>query len=264
MVRMRREKEMIERTFNPDDGDKLEEVQSLTIDTDSQPAEQEQMMHSRLMPTAAAKRSRVWKAALITLTTLAIFGALCLTFYIFYEPSTSNPAPLIQPNDLYALHDLLLVGYAAVFVKVDSAATQQVQDMAVDLTALLPVVHPWAPCRAAFTQLEPLADPADTIARAARVAWDCLPHEFKSTDFSATFDRQCITDVALAKSAKNPKVLPAARSSLSTCEASKWDRTCSYWSVIHSTALWAESSSQPLVLKLLIVLLWSGATQCSG
>jgi hypothetical protein len=40
MVRMRREKEMIERTFNPDDGDKLEEVQSLTIDTDSQPAEQ--------------------------------------------------------------------------------------------------------------------------------------------------------------------------------------------------------------------------------
>ena len=40
MVRIRREKEMIERTFNPDDGDKLEEVQSLTIGTDSQPVEQ--------------------------------------------------------------------------------------------------------------------------------------------------------------------------------------------------------------------------------
>ena len=175
-------------------------------------------MHSRLMPTAAAKRSRVWKAALVTVTTLAIFGALCLTFYIYYEPSTTNPAALIQPNDLYALHDLLLVGYAAVFVKADSAATQLVQEMAVDLTALLPVVHPWGPCRAAFAQLEPLPDPADTVARAAQVAWDCLPHEFEQADFSATFDRQCITDVALAKSAKNPSVLPASRSSLSACE----------------------------------------------
>ena len=48
--------------------------------------------------------------------------------------------------DFWGLHDLLLVGYAAPFVPDNSSARVSAHR----LVGMLPTIHPYAPCRAAF------------------------------------------------------------------------------------------------------------------
>lgn len=180
-------------------------------------------------------------------------------------PASSSPSdhPRIEPNDLWGVHDLLMVGYAAVFIKPDSAGQRQIQSAALNLTKLLADIHPVAPCRTELKSVNTETGAA-LVAKRALQTWSCLPHHFTPSDFSKAFDEPCLHDNALAAAARMPKVLPGIRMQLTACEGSRWDRTCSFWSTIHTITLRAEAVQTSSIIPLLLMVLWGGVTQCGG
>merc|ERR1712113_1240915 len=83
----------------------------------------------------------------------------------------------IIPNDLWGIHDILYVGFSAVFMEPGSKGKAEVQKRAVDLTNLLPFLPPHEPCRASLkVALSNVSLPAKERIRAAgSAAWSCLP-----------------------------------------------------------------------------------------
>jgi len=175
-----------------------------------------------------------------------------------------------QVNDLHGLHDLLLVGYAGVFVR-DLApgrvAATAVQAAALELVELLPALHPVPGCRVAIAEATArvAGQPLMQVTAAASAAWSCLPARFSAKDFSATFTADAIKHRTLQAAAKNPRLLPGARAQLGACKESSWDRTCSYWSVLHVLAARAEMSGiGSRFLIAYITAIAGGATMCKG
>lgn len=233
------------------------EAEALTISTRLHDVDQER---GTLHDADQDRRTPKWcKLLLVGVTAVSLFLGLTLAFYLL-APVTQATTHQIQPNDLHAVHDLLLVGYAGVFMQTESRGLAQVQQAALNMSILISELHPWAPCR-----LSDLAEARlGALNQQAKHSWGCLPHKFKETDFTAVFDEQCITNVPMAKAARNPHLVPDAEGAVSACQGSHWDRVCSYWSGIHSTALWAETQHRAAILPALLMLFWGGATQCSG
>eukprot|EP00658_Telonema_sp_P-2_P079220 TRINITY_DN7599_c0_g1_i2.p1 TRINITY_DN7599_c0_g1~~TRINITY_DN7599_c0_g1_i2.p1 ORF type:complete len:228 (+),score=60.95 TRINITY_DN7599_c0_g1_i2:242-925(+) len=179
--------------------------------------------------------------------------------------SGDDGSAAIMANDLWGLHDLLLVGFSAVFEANSTGGKSAIQQAALNLTQMLPTLHPVGKCRTALSAIiaNRELEGESLVAEMALASWECLPHQYTEGDFSATFSPECVSNVSLAKQAKNPKVLPPANAQLSSCRHSGWDRTCSYWSAIHTLALQAEANSVEL-LPVLVMVLWGGVTQCSG
>lgn len=173
--------------------------------------------------------------------------------------------PDIAPNDLWAIHDLLLVGYSAVFMQKDSAGAEEARQGALSLAKMLPQLHPHGPCREALAAA--LGDGKvgyDELVRAAKISWSCLPAGFSETSFKfeTPFTEAAVNDPGLEYQGRMPKVVDAK---LGACEGSKWDRTCSYWTSMHLMAYRADALGLTgLFVKALVPLLAGGATQCGG
>jgi len=148
----------------------------------------------------------------------------------------AGPADII-PDDLWAVHDLLLAGYTAPFMK-EGAGKQEARQSAVKLARLLPQVHPHGPCRArigaALEGWDPVAEPERRagVTAAAREAWACLPGNFTEASFSTPYTEEAIDSLAKAQWAR----MPSVKQRLGACEGSQWPRTCSYWSAMHTMA----------------------------
>jgi hypothetical protein len=201
---------------------------------------------------------------------VAIFLILVVVFTITLM-SSSDPSsrPAISANDLFGVHDLVMVGYAAVFMTPHAAGTASVQSATLNLTEHLDTLHPVAECRAALLAAKTEgSSPLDTVVAAGRTAWGCLPGNFSEGDFTNPFTAAAVTDSALAMLAKFPTLNPPKVNELSTCAGSLWQRTCSYWSSIHTMALRAEQAAAPQLTKsflpLLVATAAGGITQCRG
>mmetsp|Transcript_53080 Transcript_53080/g.124351 ORF Transcript_53080/g.124351 Transcript_53080/m.124351 type:complete len:294 (+) Transcript_53080:73-954(+) len=178
---------------------------------------------------------------------------------------------LASPNDLWAVHDLLLVGSAAVFMKEGSDGKKLVQDAPYELAKLLPAIHPISHCRSQFAKV--LGSSPGKVAEArpsqenlvqlANTAMKCLPGKFVPSDFTSFFDEAALTDADLAYEARMPELKNPQR--LGVCAASKWPRTCSYWVAMHAMAYRADllDLSQQMVSSL-VPILAGGATMCGG
>eukprot|EP00928_Gymnodinium_smaydae_P028345 TRINITY_DN21631_c0_g1_i2.p2 TRINITY_DN21631_c0_g1~~TRINITY_DN21631_c0_g1_i2.p2 ORF type:complete len:316 (+),score=43.80 TRINITY_DN21631_c0_g1_i2:91-948(+) len=174
----------------------------------------------------------------------------------------------VVPNDLHALHDMLLVGYSGVFMrKQTSRGAALVRDAAWRLGASLAELHPVSRCReqlAAVPDASGTEDAAlDYVSRLASVAWACLPAAFSAGKFDSAFSRDAVRNTTLQKSARNPTVL--SREPLGACRMSLWDRTCSYWTSLHLLAARAEMRGRGVdFLQQAITVLAGGATMCKG
>lgn len=124
-------------------------------------------------------------------------------------PNGSTPLPprrsfdhAMRTADLYAVHDLVLVGYAAVFMTPDSTGQADVRSSAAKLSTLLPTLHPYPPCRGNFSALPAQSDELDAVAAVAQTAWSCLPAGFTGQDFSSVFDKEAVNDPSKQIAAK--------------------------------------------------------------
>lgn len=168
------------------------------------------------------------------------------------------------PNDLWALHDLLLIGYSGVFMRDGSSGKEQVRQHAVDLARLLPQLHPHEPCRQKLTEaLSGCTEDKETVVIAAEMSWTCLPGKFTASSFSKAYTAKDIDSLTGAIIAKMPTLLePEA---LGVCRGSQWPRACSYWASLHSMALRADALGLGRnLLRAIMPVLAGGATLCNG
>lgn len=220
------------------------------------------------------RRHRTARNFIIFCAVLALMLVVTIITYSIIDTarkktsSSSDSLLTITPNDLHAIHDLILVGYAAVFMRVQTVGVGEVHQAVHNLTRALPTLHPYQNCRALLAQeaMSPAATPLAEVAASSGIAWSCLPAAFTENDFTRPFTPAAVTNPQLAKQARNPGVKVTASAKLGACAASHWPRTCSYWSSIHSMALRAEllRVSGSAFLSMMVTVVASGATQCRG
>lgn len=178
---------------------------------------------------------------------------------------------LAVANDLWAIHDLILAGYGAIFMQKDSVGQKEVQEAAMQLARLLPALHPHPACRERIAHMlkttpgEPASEVKglDQLLLLAEVTWKCLPAHFFSKSFDRPFKHYEVSGFHAAQNAKMTRVRnPRA---LGVCRSTNWPRTCSYWVSMHALAYKADELrlGQPLIRSLLNIIA-GGATLCGG
>eukprot|EP00746_Dinoflagellata_sp_MGD_P131838 gnl/MRDRNA2_/MRDRNA2_65582_c0_seq1.p1 gnl/MRDRNA2_/MRDRNA2_65582_c0~~gnl/MRDRNA2_/MRDRNA2_65582_c0_seq1.p1 ORF type:complete len:314 (+),score=47.51 gnl/MRDRNA2_/MRDRNA2_65582_c0_seq1:171-1112(+) len=212
----------------------------------------------------------------LALSWVAVTVTCFFAYRIYLVQSSSyggGSALVIKANDLHAIHDLLMVSYAGIWMRPeDHAGIEKIQKAVCGIASLLPTIHPVEECRQVFSKLMSHSGrPAHTknceevVIKMAEGAWQCLPGRFSAADFSAAFTSAAWTDHDLEKRARNPMLMAQKRDLLGVCRESTWDRTCSYWVSLHSMTLRAEQLGKGKeFLKNAIQAISSGATQCKG
>lgn len=170
-----------------------------------------------------------------------------------------------HPNDLWGVHDLLLIGWQAVMLQ-DEALVLQAKGAVLDVARHLPALHPHADCRTRFAQIAGCSagEVAPPIGEAelrsmANASWACLPGAFTVDDFSISFG---------IEAQGNPALRPERSNQLGACSGSRWPRACSYWIAFHAMAARADmlldSQTKADWLVALSVVIRSGVTMCIG
>ena len=116
------------------------------------------------------------------------------------------------PNDLYAMHDIILTGYAAPFMKDGSQGREDVREAVTGLTRdLLPILHPVKRCRDEIERVvfnrEAIGSDLALIRRSADVLWSCLPAKFDSNDFQHPFVFESLKSPRTVLDSRNPILL---------------------------------------------------------
>eukprot|EP00405_Crypthecodinium_cohnii_P033151 CAMPEP_0206525146 /NCGR_PEP_ID=MMETSP0324_2-20121206/68574_1 /ASSEMBLY_ACC=CAM_ASM_000836 /TAXON_ID=2866 /ORGANISM="Crypthecodinium cohnii, Strain Seligo" /LENGTH=395 /DNA_ID=CAMNT_0054019785 /DNA_START=118 /DNA_END=1306 /DNA_ORIENTATION=+ len=152
-------------------------------------------------------------------------------------PWDASPAD-IQPNDFWAIHDLLLVGYSAPFMKRDDELAKMPEVVSTNEKA--------------------------SIIEASLISWSCLPAKFEADHFSnKPFLPSALSNEEEAREARNPRIRD--RSLLGVCADSDWDRGCSLWASLHSMALRADALGlNALFYRAVMPVLIGGVTMCGG
>lgn len=257
-------------------------VVSSTEPSDQEPAYTEHVAHA--FPSSTC-RSR-WCPIVSRSTMIGSFIGVSL--FVFFVTMTimggeeRGSSLIIQPNDLYAMHDILLAGYAGVFMKNDTLGKALVQASAWNLTSHLNTLHPYEPCRTRLLALPPQSTQIRTVAAAANVLWECLPYHFSTQAFvgGVAFNASTVSNRNLQDAARNPQLKAIPCHALGSCMDSGWTRTCSYWAAIHAMALRSEvpdvsdttsvlsdssdSTDKATFLRSLLVTIAGGITQCRG
>lgn len=161
----------------------------------------------------------------------------------------SPPAWRQEPNEqeFWGIHDLLLGGYQAPFMKEGSGGKAEVQEHAFLLATMVKTLHPVARCR---EQMQPLTldgDKQKFCADVAAVALTCLNLEANSFKHNFNTGRE------------------PANAILGTCTGSKWPMACSIWISLHAMARLAdEESMNSYFVKSVFAVIAGGATECGG
>jgi len=182
-------------------------------------------------------------------------------------PATPNAISGVMPNDFWAVHDLLLLGYDAYFMKEGSEGKLQVQQSALELAGLMQDLHPHAPCRqqigAAFGAAGGLAGGASAIIAAAAASWACLPAHYDKLTVKTPFLPELLGTSMRAQ--KTRMSAPLDLNTLGACRDSAWPRTCSFWVSMHAMAYRADALGvSTRFLQAVLPVLAGGVTMCGG
>jgi len=190
----------------------------------------------------------------------------------FSEMTTKNSDASIEPNDFWALRDLLLISYAGVFMQQGSVGHQVVQAHALDFAGMLPLLHPYAPCRDTISQVLASApsgsyasDPnnKERLIAVAAAAWSCLPAKFTTASFLTPFTTDMMGRLDLSYAAH--MTIPVDPSLLGACRESHWPRTCSYWATMHAMSKRADALGVgDRFFDAFASMAAAGATMCAG
>ena len=118
-----------------------------------------------------------------------------------------RPSDIVE-NDFWAVHDLLMIGYNAYFMRRGTAGQAEVQKATAGLAQLLVAVHPVGLCRQMIASaIGGAGGDRATVVAAAEASWACLPAKFGPASFTAAFTEEALDDEDLAHRARDPKVL---------------------------------------------------------
>mmetsp|Transcript_68301 Transcript_68301/g.125499 ORF Transcript_68301/g.125499 Transcript_68301/m.125499 type:complete len:330 (+) Transcript_68301:132-1121(+) len=173
----------------------------------------------------------------------------------------------ISANDLWAIHDLLLVGYSAAFMIPQSGGYWEVRDSSVELASLLEDLHPYEACRTMISQeLKQDYDSKTKVVAVANASWSCLPANFNRTFFERPFVPEYLHDKHVGIYAgRFPTLRKPYTDLLGSCYNSPWPRTCSYWTALHLMAYRADALMlTKRFLRVVTSLVVGGATMCGG
>jgi hypothetical protein len=165
--------------------------------------------------------------------------------------SSTNALEKIVPLDLWAIHDLLMVGHRGPLVRTDAAASLRMVHTAADsLAGMLHDIHPVPECRLAVAQ-------ADTLAAKAGASWTCLGLTPSSFNGAFVSDSQSNYDVDSTR--------PKFYEKLGACKDSQWPRACSYWTSMHAMGVRADMLGKGKeFFQALVHIFAGGALYCMG
>lgn len=150
------------------------------------------------------------------------------------SPATRVTAAGIMPADLWAIHDIAMIGHYGVMLKgphMDenkSQALDLAQSAATTFAGLLPLIHPVAECRTALAAVEPAS-----LEGIANTSWTCLG--LSAANFTDPFTSETVHyDESLPAAFTSPKF------QLGACNGSVWPRACSFWVSFHTMAVRAD------------------------
>ncbi len=195
-------------------------------------------------------------------------GSLLYKVYDHHHLPRAPPFRKAVPNDLHAIHDLLAVGAAGVFLNQEDKP--EVAQAADSFAELLEEIHPLEECRHEITEARKRPDLASlggrmepSTAAAANAAWRCLPGHFESINFDKPFEVAHVGSPGLEKRGRRAKVLD--RTLLGACKPTSWDRACSLWVSIHALSARADQLGRSReFIRHVYPLLAGGATQCAA
>jgi len=157
----------------------------------------------------------------------------------------------ISQLDLWAIHDLLLLGHSAPLIQEsDTAGLKIVQDSAISLGDMLGTIHPVAACRESIGQEQ-------TLPGKALASWACLGLGAKNFSGPYTASKKAFQDTANTE--------PKFDKALGACAGSKWPRACSYWASMHAIGVLADVEQKaPEFFQAVLHLMSGGALDCFG
>jgi hypothetical protein len=160
----------------------------------------------------------------------------------------------IKPLDLWAIHDLLVVGHKGPLVMPSSQASHEMVTSASEkLAEMLPIIHPVAACRDAVFK-------AESLTEKARASWSCLG--LSSSNFTAPYESDSQPNSEVDRTAPN---FTDPNRDLGACKTSHWPRACSYWSSAHAMAVRADVFQKGHeFLEAFIDIIAGGALYCTG
>jgi hypothetical protein len=158
--------------------------------------------------------------------------------------------------DMWAIRDLIIVGYKGPMVaRTSSASLEMVHNAAKDLALLMPEIHPVPACRSAASMVTTQQPPAEYVKAMAQVTWSCLG--LGVSNFTKPFVDETQANKDVDWSAPNFVV--------GACQGSGWPRACSYWTSIHAMASRADAIGKGSELFQAVVHIFSGgALFCGG
>jgi len=176
-------------------------------------------------------------------------------------------APGLQgavPNDLWGIRDMVLLGYSAVFMKPNSTGMRGVQEGAIELTDMLPQLHPHPLCRSQLeSTLASIENEQEKIIHAARVCFSCLPGKVSVDSFDLPFREEYMNDLGRAALGRMP--IFRDLSSLGACRDTDWPRTCSYWVSLHAMSYRADLLQLgERFMNAIVKIMAGGALTCHG
>eukprot|EP00929_Paragymnodinium_shiwhaense_P108601 TRINITY_DN74914_c0_g1_i1.p1 TRINITY_DN74914_c0_g1~~TRINITY_DN74914_c0_g1_i1.p1 ORF type:complete len:462 (-),score=89.03 TRINITY_DN74914_c0_g1_i1:215-1600(-) len=228
----------------------------------SGPSEHQSFRHRRSTATWIGVPTKLSWPPLVFFGALALAGLFALMFLMQSPDLIEGPELQVVPNDLWGIHDLLLVGYAAPFMKPGSEGQQKAREQAVMLAKKLKDWHPHAPCRAKIQRTINLAkDDKAVLVGVAQEALTCLPGKFTESFFRNAFTEEDLEDPKEAKEHRMPE--PRLSDKFGVCRRTRWPRTCSLWASFHAMAYRADTLQEgSQLLQAISNLVAAGATQC--
>lgn len=170
------------------------------------------------------------------------------------QAKDSSTPRSISKYDLWAIHDLLLLGKASPLLANTSAGKAKVEAAANNLAAMLPHIHPVPECRAAIRD-------AGSLEEKAAACWTCLglsEHNFTNPYLpnKTQFQDAANTEVNF-NADQNHK--------LGACRGSSWPRACSFWSSFHAMGVLADAQGTgDQLMKAISPIIAGGALYCGG
>lgn len=162
----------------------------------------------------------------------------------------NSPTPAgISPLDMWAIHDLLLIGHKGPLIQ-DDKGRDSVQSAANSLSNMLHDIHPVAACRDA------VGNAAD-LASKAQASWSCLG--LTKDNFTGAFTSE------KSKFADAANTAPKFDHMLGACAGSQWPRACSYWASMHAMGVRADVQQKANeYFQDILRIISGGALYCIG
>lgn len=160
----------------------------------------------------------------------------------------------VVPLDLWAIHDLLIVGKKGPLLRPTAGNSHKMEEEAAQhLGDLMCDLHPIAACREAVCK-------ATSVEDKAAASWSCLG--LTAADFTEAYTPEEANSKAMQEV---DRTTPKFVDKLGVCKDSQWQRACSYWTSMHVLGLRADLLKKGQdFFNTMVQIISGGVLYCTG